>query len=54
MRSLRLRLLAAGCLVLGSFFGLAGLTLDRAFQEEAYQGLQERLQAYAVGLVAAA
>jgi two-component system sensor histidine kinase PhoQ len=52
--SLTSRLLLAGSIVLTAFLGLTGIILDHAFRNYAEQGLQERIQAQTVGLVAAA
>ena len=54
MLSLSTRLLIAGSIVLAAFLGVTGYTLDHAFRDKAEQALQERLQAQALGLIAAA
>lgn len=54
MVSLTTRLLIAGSIVLAAFLGITGYTLDHAFRDKTEQSLQERLQAHAVGLIAAA
>lgn len=45
MTSFNTRLLIAASVVLATFIGLTGLTLDRAFQDSAQSAVQERLQA---------
>lgn len=52
--SLNLRVLLAASAVLSSFFGLAGITLDQLYRENAEQALQERLQGYVYQLIAVA
>lgn len=54
MLSLNARVLIAASAVLSSFFGLAGLTLDRAYHESANAALLERLQGHIYALIAAA
>lgn len=52
--SLNARVLLAASAVLASFFGLAGLTLDRAYRLSAEVALHERLQGQVYALIAAA
>lgn len=52
--SLNARVLIAASAVLSSFFGLAGFTLDRIYQESANAALMERLQGHIYALIAAA
>lgn len=52
--SLNLRVLLAASAVLSSFFGLAGATLDRIYQNDAEAALVERLQGHVYALIAAA
>jgi len=54
MISISRRLLLSTSLVLAAFFGLTGLTLDRAFHEHALRSLRERLQTQIYSLLAAA
>src|SRR3569832_2336883 len=54
MFSLTTRLLIAGSIVLTAFLGETGYDLDHAYRDRAAQSLQERLQAHALGLFAAA
>lgn len=54
MWSLNLRVLVAASAVLSSFFGLAGITLDGIYRENAEQALVERLQGHIYALIAAA
>lgn len=54
MLSLNARVLLATSTVLASFFGLAGLTLDRAFQLNAETSLRERLQGQVYALISTA
>jgi two-component system sensor histidine kinase PhoQ len=54
MLSLNARLLLAASVVLVSFLGLTGLTLDRAFRNSAEAAFQDRLQGYIYALLAAA
>lgn len=54
MRSLSGRLLIAASVVLTAFFGLTGLTLDRAFQDSALSAVKDRLQAQVYMLLGAA
>lgn len=53
MLSLRARLLFAASLVLALFFGITGLTLDRAYSTSAEHALEDRLRAHVNALVAA-
>ncbi len=53
MFSLTVRLLIAGSIVLAAFLGVTGYTLDHVFRDKTEQALQERLQAQALGLIAA-
>ncbi len=52
--SLTSRLLLAGSVVLAAFLSLTSYALDRAFGDSAEEALKSRLQAHAVGLIAAA
>lgn len=52
--SLNLRVLLAASAVLASFFGLAGLSLDRLYRQSAEQALVETLQGHIFTLIAAA
>lgn len=52
--SLTLRLLLSASIVLGAFFGIAGLVLESAFTRGAEQGAQERLQVHIYALLSAA
>src|SRR3569833_2316739 len=54
MFSLTARLLIAGSIVLASFLGITGYTLDHAFRDQSEQSLRERLQAHGLGLIASA
>jgi two-component system sensor histidine kinase PhoQ len=54
MLSLNLRVLVAASAVLSSFFGLAGVTLDRIYRTSAEQALEETLQGHIYALIAAA
>ena len=54
MFSLTARLLIAGSIVLASFLGITGYTLDHAFRDQTEQSLRERLQAHGLGLIASA
>lgn len=53
MLSLNTRLLLAGSLVLASFFGLTGFTLDKAFRDSAEAAMRDRLQGHIYALLAA-
>lgn len=53
MPSLRTRLLLSASVVLALFFGLTGLTLDRAYSSSAEQALKDRLRGHVNALVAA-
>jgi len=53
MLSLTARLLVALSVVLGAFLSLTGYALDSAFQESARAAVRDRLQGYALTLVAA-
>jgi len=52
--SIRLRLLLAASLVLTAFFGLTGLSLDKAFRYAAEEALKNKLQSSIYALLAAA
>ena len=54
MYSLNRRLLVAASLTLVAFFGLTGVTLDRAFQDSAMTAVRERLQTQVYMLLGAA
>lgn len=54
MISLNLRVLIAASAILSSFFGLAGVTLDRTYRTSVEQGLEEQLQGYIYTLIASA
>ncbi len=54
MLSLNLRVLIAASTVLSSFFGLAGITLDRGYRANAERALEEQLQGHVYALIAAA
>src|SRR3569623_540301 len=54
MFSLTARLQIAGSIVLASFLGITGYTLDHAIRDQTEQSLQERLQAHGLGLIASA
>jgi two-component system sensor histidine kinase PhoQ len=54
MISLNLRVLIAASFILSSFFGLAGVTLDRTYRASVEQGLEEQLQGYIYTLIASA
>lgn len=54
MLSLNLRVLIAASAVLSSFFGLAGVTLDRGYRANAEQALEAQLQGHIYALIAAA
>ncbi|MBL1275283.1 MAG: GHKL domain-containing protein [Ectothiorhodospiraceae bacterium] len=54
MISLNLRVLIAASAILSSFFGLAGVTLDRSYRANAEQAMEEQLQGYIYALIAAA
>ena len=53
MLSLNTRLLLAGSLVLASFLGLTGFTLDKAFRDSAEAAMRDRLQGHIYALLAA-
>lgn len=50
--SLNLRVLLAASAILSSFFGLAGVTLDQLYRDNAEQALQERLLGHVYQLIA--
>ena len=52
--SLQLRLTESASIVLAAFLGLAGVTLDRAYQQGQDQAMQERLQIHVYTLLASA
>ncbi|WP_455199448.1 ATP-binding protein [Kaarinaea lacus] len=52
MMSLNLRVLLAASAILSSFFGLAGITLDQLYRDDAEQALEERLQGHIYQLIA--
>ena len=52
--SLNLRVLIAASAVLSSFFGLAGMTLDRIYRDNVERAMEERLQEHIYVLIAAA
>jgi two-component system sensor histidine kinase PhoQ len=52
--SLNARVLIAASAVLSSFFGLAGVMLDRAYEDSVHDALIERLQGHIYALIAAA
>lgn len=52
MMSLNLRVLIAASAILSSFFGLAGITLDQLYRDNAEQALKERLQGHVYQLIA--
>jgi two-component system sensor histidine kinase PhoQ len=54
MPSIHLRLLLVATLVLGGFLGIAGWALETAFRDSSKTALQEKLQSYVYGLLAAA
>jgi two-component system sensor histidine kinase PhoQ len=54
MLSLNLRVLIAASAILSSFFGLAGVTLDRVYRTNAEQSLEEQLQGHIYALIASA
>lgn len=54
MLSLNARLLIATSAILSSFFGLAGVVLDRAYRESVEASLVERLEGHVYALIAAA
>ena len=54
MLSLNLRVLIAASAILSSFFGLAGVTLDKTYRHSVEQGLEEQLQGYIYTLIASA
>jgi two-component system sensor histidine kinase PhoQ len=54
MLSLNLRVLFAASAILSSFFGLAGVTLDRIYRTSVEQALEEQLQGYIHTLIASA
>lgn len=54
MLSLNQRVLIAASAILSSFFGLAGVALDKIYREDAEQALSERLQGHVYELIAVA
>jgi len=54
MLSLNLRVLIAASAILSSFFGLAGVTLDRNYHDSVEQSLEEQLLGTVYALIAAA
>ena len=52
--SLNARLIVSASVVLAAFLGLAGLALDRAFQDSALARVHDRLQSRVYALIAAA
>lgn len=52
MISLNLRVLMAASAILSSFFGLAGITLDQLYRNNAEQSLKEQLQGHVYQLIA--
>jgi len=52
--SLNQRVLIAASAILSSFFGLAGVALDKIYREDAEQALSERLQGHVYELIAVA
>jgi len=52
--SLNQRVLIAASAILSSFFGLAGVALDKIYREDAEQALSERLQGHVYQLIAVA
>ncbi|MCK4587751.1 MAG: GHKL domain-containing protein [Gammaproteobacteria bacterium] len=54
MLSLNQRVLIAASAILSSFFGLAGVALDKIYREDAEQALSDRLQGHVYELIAVA
>ncbi|MGD8568533.1 MAG: ATP-binding protein [Gammaproteobacteria bacterium] len=54
MLSLNARILIAATAILAAFFGLAGVTLDRAYRSSTEQALQKRLEVQVYALIALA
>jgi len=54
MLSLNFRVLIAATAILSSFFGLAGITLDRVYISTIEQSMEEQLQGHVYALIAAA
>ncbi|MGD8639572.1 MAG: ATP-binding protein [Gammaproteobacteria bacterium] len=54
MLSLNARVLIAASAILAAFFGLAGVTLDRAYRTSTEQALQKRLEVQVYALIAVA